>query len=112
MYDTIVHSAMSLCITQHTLESLRRSRRGAPSLPRNGFITNQQYMVVIGVVAIDIMIRASHATTNNHVSLMIILRIVRLLNNTNNNNNNMFFILFDPEGLPYKFMVFAPEVDR
>ena len=22
------------------------------------------------------------------------------------------FFLFDPEGLPYKFLVFAPEVDR
>ena len=23
-----------------------------------------------------------------------------------------FFFFFDPEGLPYKFFVFAPEVDR
>ena len=23
-----------------------------------------------------------------------------------------FFSFFDPEGLPYKFLVFAPEVDR
>ena len=25
---------------------------------------------------------------------------------------HLFFFLFDPEGLPYKFLVFAPEVDR
>ena len=24
----------------------------------------------------------------------------------------LFFFFFDPEGLPYKFLVFAPEVDR
>ena len=25
---------------------------------------------------------------------------------------SIFLFLFDPEGLPYKFLVFAPEVDR
>ena len=24
----------------------------------------------------------------------------------------IYIIFFDPEGLPYKFLVFAPEVDR